>query len=108
MTHPEEKVGEQQQAKELVMQLVNSCLELDVVTCDVSLRVSGSDGSLDGSAMAVMLLADLRKCILELVGDNKKGRKTHKVVGPYQLEIGSMGLVYLDLHLPSKANHSCR
>lgn len=64
-------MGEKQQAKELVMQLVNSRLELDVVTCDVSLRVSGSDGSLNGP-LAVMLLADLRSCILELVGDNKK------------------------------------
>lgn len=79
-------MGEKQQAKELVMQLVNSRLELDVVTCDVSLRVSGSDGSLDGP-LAVMLLADLRSCILELVGDNKKGRKTHKVLGFYQLEV---------------------
>ena len=61
-------MGEKLQAKQLVMQLVSSRLELDVVSCDVSLRVSdGSDGS-----VAIMLLADLRKCIMELVGGEKK------------------------------------
>lgn len=66
-----------QQAKQLVMQLMNSRLELDVVTCDVSLRVS------DDGPLAVMLLADLRNCILELVGDNKRSENS-RVVGTYQ------------------------
>ena len=74
-------MGEKQQAKELVMQLVNSRLELDVVTCDVSLRVSANDG-LGNGPLAVILLADLRKCILELVGDNKKVGKLTWCGGP--------------------------